>query len=362
MDCIQTLDTSGARAVETFVVDGERYLVVPQLAVDVPGQPAAMTLGNSDIEALVFRWEQSAFTPCGTLPVPGGEDAEFFTLGGRKFLATASLRTGKDPYSLRTDSTIFEWSEGRWAPFQSMPTVAAKQWRHFRIGERDFLALAQGAAEADGGRDDERSCIFEWDGERFAFFQALPSAWGYNWCFFEVDGLPLLAHADHVVPSTLWRWKGERFEPFQELEGRAGRAFCFVEAGGERWLAFARLFSETLMLRWNGQRFEPAQVLSGPGGREFRWVPGWDGGRLVQVNFLQGSREAPITRLQSLVHKLEDGRWQVDQEFPTSGGTDAVAFEEDGGAIVLVVSESLAPEVRFRAPSRVYRIAKEERP
>lgn len=355
MNLVQTLDTSGARAAETFVHGGVRYLVVPQLCTDIPGQPAQMTLGNSDTDALVYRWEGGRFQPHGTLPVPGGEDAEFFTIGDRAFLATASLRTGAGPYSLDANSTVFELIDGRFVPFQQIPTFAAKQCKHFRIGERVFLALALGV-KMDGvvaAHPHTQSTVFEWDGAQFVPFQTVPSAWGYNWAFFEVGGETLLAHADHVEPSRLLRWNGRAFEPFQQLEGQSGRAFCFFEAQGESWLAFANLHGQTLLHRWVDGRFVIHQVLSGPGGREFCWIETAQGGRLVQVNFLLGTREAPITALQSCIYRFENGQLVVDQLFHTLGGTDATHFT-DHGTTYLVVTESLSAEVRFRTPSKVY--------
>ncbi|HEX7867789.1 MAG TPA: hypothetical protein VF555_22715 [Variovorax sp.] len=356
MNCIQELDTSGARAAEVFEHAGTRYLVVPQLAEDVAGQPAQMTLGNSDVEALVYRWEDDRFVEHARLPVPGGEDAEFFRIGERAFLATASLRTGAGPYALDTYSTIFELVDGRFDVFQRVPTSAAKQWVHFEIGSRHFLALAQGVTHGDTPlAPGAESCIYEWNGERFEKLQTVRSGWGYNWAFIEVDGQKLLAYADHAVPSQLLRWNGNTFEPFQELEGKSGRAFCCFEAEGATWLAFACLHGDTVLHRWSDGRFVPHQVLSGPGGREFDWIPTPDGGRLVQINFLHGTREAPIPRLVSTISRMAQGRMVPVAEFPTSGGTDAFCFEADGRRY-LVVTNSLSAEVRFRTPSRVYRL------
>jgi hypothetical protein len=45
---------------------------------------------------------------------------------------------------------------------------------------------------------------------------------------------------------------------------------------------------------------------------------------------------------------------QLVEEFPTFGGTEASAFEQDG-ACFLAVSNSLSPDVRFRQDSVVYR-------
>lgn len=356
MHCIQELDTSGARAAEVFEHEGTRYLVVPQLAQDVDGQPAQMTLGNSDVQALVYRWEGGRFVTHTRLDVPGGEDAEFFHIGTRAFLATASLRTGAGPYALDTHSTLFELVGGRFEVFQRFPTSAAKQWAHFQIGSRHFLALAQGASHGDTPpAPGTESCIFEWDGARFGPLQTVPSGWGYNWAFLEVGGHQLLAYADHTVASQLLRWNGALFEPFQQFEGKSGRAFCGFEAEGATWLAFACLHEDTVLYRWTDGRFVPHQVLSGPGGREFDWIPTPDGGRLVQINFLHGTREAPIPQLQSTVYRMQQGRLEPTHAFPTSGGTDASCFE-DAGQRYLVVTNSLGADIRFRTPSRVYRL------
>src|ERR1700727_353744 len=75
---VQRLDTSGARAVEAFVHAGTQYLAVAQLARDIPGRPAQMNGGDSNVEALVYRWQESGFVEHQRLCVAGGEDVEFF--------------------------------------------------------------------------------------------------------------------------------------------------------------------------------------------------------------------------------------------------------------------------------------------
>ncbi len=356
---IQRLPTSAARAVEPLTIHGVQYLAVAQLSVDIPGTAPGMGAGDSDVDLWVYRWEATGFTEFQRLPVPGGEDAEFFTLDGRHFLATASLRSGHGPYDMSPPSVIYEFVNGRFELFQQIVGTAAKQWHFFGVQGRHFLALAQGAA-GHGVPVDEaaQSILFEWDGERFVPFQTVESAWGYNWLAFEVQGRTLLAYADHIAPSRLLAWNGTAFETLQVLEGTSGRAFCHFHASGADWLVFANLLGETWLLRWNGAQFAPYQHLSGPGGREFAWLParaGADGGHLVQVNFIHGSREAPIPELQSVIY-----RWQGDglapvHSFDTSGGTDAAAFTV-GGVPYLAVANSLSGSLHFRTDSRIYQI------
>ena len=358
MKLIQSLATNGARAAETFVHDGRRYLVIPQLAKDVPGQPAKMTVGDSNVDALVYSWVNGQFVADGTLPVPGGEDAEYFRIGQREFLATASLRTGTGPYDLNCHSVIFELTQGRFTPVQSFPTFAAKQWTFFEAGGRRFLGLAQGAVlEGSDPRHPAQSVIYEWDGQRFQPFQQIDSSWGYNFAKFDIDGQEFLAYADNIAPAQIYRWTGSGFEPFQTLEGKTSRAFAFFRAGGQAWLAFACLHGDTVLLRWDGQRFARHQLLSGPGGREFHWIAsdGEQGGKLVVINFILGTRDAPIPQMNSAIYRFEADQLILETVFPTLGATDAAVFN-DGGHAYLVVSNSLSADVRFATQSCVYEL------
>ena len=76
---LQRIPTSGARAVESFRIGGRELLAIPQLALDVPGTPAGMNVGDSNTEMLILERRDGAYASYATLPAPGGEDAEFFT-------------------------------------------------------------------------------------------------------------------------------------------------------------------------------------------------------------------------------------------------------------------------------------------
>lgn len=353
---VQELDTTGARAVTPFRLDGQLYLAIPQLAQDIDGQPANMNGGDSDTSLIIYQYQQAGFVEYQRLPVSGGEDAEFFRIGDRAFLAAASIRSGRGPYSFNLDSTIFEWRAGRFERFQTVPSFAAKQWRHFTIGERNFLALAQGISlDNVAATNPSDSMILEWDGSAFRHFQSIPSAWGYNWRPFSIAGDHFLAYADHILPSVILRWNGTVFEPFQTLAGLGGRAFLFFEEDGVAYLAFAKILAETLLYRWNGKTFVEHQILSGPGGREFADLE-YEGRRYVmQVNFITGTPARPNTALQSVIYRFQAGQLKVADRFPTFGATDAALFSV-GSATFVAIAESLTKEVRFRTPTRIYRL------
>jgi hypothetical protein len=376
----QRIPTSGARAVESFTVGGLELLAIPQLARDIPGDPPGMNGGDSDTELLLVRCSGGRFKPWSTLPAPGGEDAEFFTIGDRSFLAVASIRTGSGPYEFATESRIFAWDEDRFVPFQSIATFAAKQWKHWCIGERHFLGLAQGVVR-DGHEDRNLdSVVYEWDGSSFTEHQRIPSRWAYNWHAFWIGDTFFVAHAEHAGASVLYRWDGARLQPHQALAAGAGRAFATFDDGGTTYLVVACISAPVRVMRWNGERFTDAQMLDGLGARELAVVR--RDGRLlvVRINFILGTPADPQPVLNSQIYEWDGGSLRVAARFPTCGGTDVAVLGGDRaggdrprddqgrddrprddrpGGIELVVSNSLTPQLRFAAETVRYSLSLE---
>jgi hypothetical protein len=362
---VQRFPTSGARAVEPVRVGGRDLLAIPQLAVDVPGSPPGMNGGDSDTSLLLLDWAEAGLTPWATLPAPGGEDAEFFTIGDRAFLAVASIRSGAGPYQFATTSTIFEWHGDGFAPFQVVPTFAAKQWRHWQVDGRHFLGLAQGvvfppghAGPGQGANGD--SVVYEWDGETFAEFQRIPSQWAYNWHAFTVGGEFFVAHAEHAGPSVLYRWDGTRLTPHQTLAAESGRAFATFDDGDDSYLVVACIAAPTWLLRWDGGQFTEAQVLDGLGARELAVTRCGGLTLLIRVNFILGTPADPQPSLDSQVYAWDGGRLAEVATFPTCGGTDVtVLADADGGTgtVEVIVTNSLTPDLRFAAETVRYQLS-----
>jgi hypothetical protein len=354
----QRLTTSGARSAHVFRTDHGLHLVVPQLAEDVPGQAADMNGGNADVDALLYRWQGAQFVEVNRLPCPSGEDALSFRSGGKTYLAFANLRTGKGPYNTDVNSLIYrEDDDGKWIVDETLPTFGAKQWHHFSIDDREFLALAQGLTMPGlSPQGHGRSVIFERIDGRWQEFQVLGGRWGYNWDYFRVAGHHFLGYADHISPSVVYRWDGNSFIPYQTFGERFGRSFLHFSQDGEEWLAFACINGESTLYRWNGELFEPHQSLGGVGGREFELFRHGDDLFLVRVCFVQGRPPVAKTDLMSQLYRWDHGKFEVVEEFPTFGGTDASFFEADGKSF-LVVANSLTADGRFRQDSIVYELS-----
>ncbi|MFI6096470.1 hypothetical protein ACIA8G_12990 [Lentzea sp. NPDC051213] len=340
------IPTSGARGVTPFTIGDQEFLAIPQLAMDAEGTPPGMNGGDSVTDLLVLLREADGYTEYQRIPAPGGEDAEVFSIGGEVFLAAASIRTGCGPYEYAINSVIHRWDGEKFLPFQEIPTYAAKQWKHFAIGDRDFLALAQGVAVRP--EENRASVIFEWNGTEFVPFQVIDSQWSYNWHHFVAGDEHYLAHADHVVRSVLFRWNGDRFVEHQTLARSGGRAFATFHADGRLYLAVAVIDNDSLLYRWDNGVFTLHQVLDGPGGREWAVF----GRHLIRVNFITGPRENPVTRLASQIYEWNGEELTVAETFPTSGGTAVSVY---GVEPLVAISNSLTEDVRFRTDTVIYR-------
>ncbi|MGH3207378.1 MAG: hypothetical protein ACRDNO_06435, partial [Trebonia sp.] len=361
---VQRIPTSGARAVEPVRVGGRDLLAVPQLAKDIPGGPPEMNGGDSDTDLLLLNRAGGRFGPWATLPAPGGEDAEFFTIGDRSFLAVASIRTGAGPYEFAATSTIFEWHGDGFAPFQEMPTFAAKQWKHWQIGGRHFLGLAQGVifppghtGQGNAGQENHDSVVYEWTGESLTEFQRIPSRWAYNWHAFQAGGEFFVAHAEHAGLSVLYRWDGTRLRPWQNLADASGRAFATFGDGGDTYLVVACVAAPTRVLRLAGGEFTETQALDGLGARELAVARCAGRTVLIRVNFILGTPADPQPSLDSQVYEWDGGKLHEAVTFPTCGGTD-VAVLKNGNAdsVEFVVTNSLTPELRFAAETVRYEL------
>lgn len=352
----QRLETSGARGAQPFRLGGDLWLGVPQLAADLPGTPAHMNGGNCDIDTLLFKWGAHRFELAESLPSHGGEDVEPFRIGEDMFLAIANLRSGAGPYQPNIASVIYRRGETGWEAFQEIDTFAAKQWRHFMVGDRHFLALAQGLTLPHLHATHPRnSRIYEWDGDRFVLFQELDGLWGYNFTYFETGGGAFLAYADHTGESLLYRWDGARFVRFQSIAEKSGRAFAHIRRDGADYLAFASIEGPSQLYRWDGRGFAVHQELGAPGGREFAVLDHASDFYLVRINFIEGPPSAPKADLLSHIYRWENESFELVETFQTFGGTDAHFFFADDG-VFLAVSNSLTADVRFRTDAIIYRL------
>ena len=129
------------------------------------------------------------------------------------------------------------FNRARYDADQTVATFAAKQWKHWNIGDRHFLGLAQGVVRPGDEDRNRDSIVYEWDGSSFVPQQQIPSRWAYNWHPFRIGDEFFVAHADHAGESVLYRWDGTRWTPEKapgssQLVGLWGNGSANVYAAG----------------------------------------------------------------------------------------------------------------------------------
>jgi len=186
----QRLPTAGARAAHVFMLDGNLRLAIPQLAVDKPDSPAAMNGRHSNISLLLYRWTAGKFIADGELPVSGGEDACFFTIGNAEFLA---IRAGGKTYlafaNLQGESLLYRWEHGSFVRHQSISGPGAREFA--LIETRSGLYLIQvnfilGTPAAP--KTDLVSYIYRWQDEMLVKVEEFATFGATDAATFSADG------------------------------------------------------------------------------------------------------------------------------------------------------------------------------
>ncbi|XP_059955678.1 thrombospondin-type laminin G domain and EAR repeat-containing protein [Mesoplodon densirostris] len=181
---------------------------------------------------------QSLFTNSETLGI------EVFVIPeAGLFVATANRKT---------TSAIYKWTDGKFSSYQDIPTHQAQSWRHFTIGKKIFLAVANFEPNEKG---QEFSVIYKWSQRRlrFAPYQRVLTHSARDWEAFEVAGEHFLAVAnhregdDHNIYSVIYKWNpGTRlFEANQTIATSGAYDWEFFTVGAYAFLAVANAFNGT---------------------------------------------------------------------------------------------------------------------
>lgn len=355
---VQYFNTTGARELTPFKLNGEYYIAAAQLAKDLPQTSITRFQGDADVDVIIYKKQGEQFKEYQRIPGHGNTGATFFTMGENSYIAVASLYSGpKAPFNPVTYSMLYRWDGRYFYPIQQFLTHGARQSYYFNIGTRHFLAFANGMVYPNDKvpANTAHSIIYEWDGNRFIPFQTIPSSWGESFNMFILDSVPYLAFADHLDGGTLYRWDGTQFKIHQQFKGKGAQSFEFFRINDQHYLAYANSVTDSYIYQWNGYQFIRAQDLPGRGGRHFAYFFLNDHHYLMRVNYkmTQGSRE--ITDLQSPLYQWNEGHFTIIQNIPTYGGVSAKVFTMDD-LLYMTLANCFNEKGQFKVNSVLYEI------
>ncbi|XP_040339697.1 thrombospondin-type laminin G domain and EAR repeat-containing protein isoform X1 [Herpailurus yagouaroundi] len=181
---------------------------------------------------------QSLFTDSETLGI------EVFAIPEAGLFVAAANR--------KATSAIYKWTDGKFASYQNIPTHQAQSWRHFTIGKKVFLAVANFEPNEKG---QEFSVIYKWSQRKLRFtpYQRVPTHSARDWEAFEMAGEHFLAVANHRegdnhnIDSVIYKWnpRTRLFEANQTIATSGAYDWEFFTVGPYSFLAVANAFNGT---------------------------------------------------------------------------------------------------------------------
>eukprot|EP00050_Salpingoeca_kvevrii_P001986 m.184388 g.184388 ORF g.184388 m.184388 type:complete len:470 (+) comp10508_c0_seq2:418-1827(+) len=169
----QAITTQGASKLTLFEMDNSYFLAIA--CFRAAAQPSNYTTQSLILKYSIAMHKFSANSPFQRLPTTGAKDIEYFEIDGQRFLAVANQRTvgtivpiESYIYKYNNDTGIFDTS----TPWQTIVTNSAGDWEHFEVGGHHYLALAQ----ATNMQNAEPSYIYRYDAVSQRFDNLTPFA------------------------------------------------------------------------------------------------------------------------------------------------------------------------------------------
>ncbi|XP_047421500.1 thrombospondin-type laminin G domain and EAR repeat-containing protein [Sciurus carolinensis] len=207
-----------------------------ELHLCVGGQWVSVLAGRATLDYL----EEHQRLPTGSETL----GLEVFGIPGVGLFVAAAHR--------KATSAIYKWTDGKFVSYQSIRTHQAQSWRHFTIGRKIFLAVANFGPDEKG---QEFSVIYKWSHRKLKFtpYQRIATHSARDWEAFEVDGEHFLAVANHRegnnhnIDSVIYKWspRARLFEANQTIATSGAYDWEFFRVGPYSFLVVANTFNGT---------------------------------------------------------------------------------------------------------------------
>ena len=286
-ELFQAIDTHGARDWEYFRIGDTHFLAVANFKNDTD---------TFEVASVIYRYNNTAaqFEPFQEVATLGARAWEHFEIGQRHLLAVANYRSDA---STQIQSVVYEYNEttSAFEVFQFLNSSAANGLDHFRLGNSTFLALAN---YYDGDEYATTSVVYVYNAatNRLETFQEIGTIGAAHPTHFRIGDIDFLAIANmydgdvYEQESVVHRYNKTtaKFEPFQAFSTTGGRVWEHFSIGASDFLAIANtydgeqhaLISPVYQYNTATQKFELQQEFATTGARV------WKHFRIGDLDFL----------------------------------------------------------------------------
>jgi len=239
----QPLGTPSARGLEPFSIGVEHFLAVADYYNGIThALPSTVYRFNADTVALELYQE---------LETKGARDWEHFTIDNMDFLAVAN-HFNDGSYLVESVVYCYNTTTGAFEAFQKIDTLGARDWEHFRIGNSNFLAIAN---SFDGLSHEISSVVYRYNTTTSQLdpFQEIETAGAYDWEHVRVAGADFLVVANHNSKgsyrqkSKVYQYNEDKatFDVVQEIDTDGGIDWEHFVIGNETFIVIANFYNDT---------------------------------------------------------------------------------------------------------------------
>ena len=249
----QTLETTGARDTEYFIISGKHFLAVTSYYDG----------SNFGLESSIFQWNGEMFVVFQKIPTKGAVRFTFFEISGNNYLAVANRYDGS---TFSTKSVIYRWNGSHFNKFQEIATAGALGCVVFVINNNIFIAFASYYAEFS--KYSVQSTVFKWSEGHFVKLQSLRTYGAYDVKSFQISGKTFLAFANYYngsknnIDSFIYKWNGNKFILFQSITTRGSRALYPFVISCKTFLGVANYLGD-------GQKYTTESIVYQASGSQF---------------------------------------------------------------------------------------------
>lgn len=173
----QKISTYGATDFEFFSIGNEYFLAIANFSKNQ---------NQACVESPIYKWNGLRFETYQEIKTCGATSWAFFTIGGTHYMAVANWANES---STNINSIIYSWNGREFTTYQEIPTVGGHYWLPFTIGDDHYLQLANYNSNNFGVNNlDVNSGIYIWENGKFKPFQWIPTSGALPGSFFQLDG------------------------------------------------------------------------------------------------------------------------------------------------------------------------------
>ena len=233
----QTIDIVGAFDVEYFNIGNKHNLAIASHNDGITYR----------LDSRILQWNGNQFVPFQSIATNGAASFTFFKIMEESFLAVSNFYNDT---SHSISSIVYKWNINKFEKYQEIQTEGALSGAALEIHNETFFVFGNFVNAKHG--HSVNSTVYKWSGGYFAKFQSLESFGAWHVEFFKSNRDTFLAFANHHngttynLESFIYKWNGSKFVLFQSIPTRGASALYPFVVCGQMFVTAVNFYDENV--------------------------------------------------------------------------------------------------------------------